>query len=273
MAIGANVGHHGPQVNYREIPCGKIIGRSRGAESGDYPFSYTVNPYRGCEIGCSYCYARNTHGYLGHDDPMAFERDIYVKLGAERRVVKDLNLGHFNGEAIAIGTATDPYQPAERRYRVTRRILEKLAAVSGLTLSITTKSPLIVDDLHLLVKLARKSDLTVNVSLISLDDSVIRHLEPKAATPQKRLETIATLAHHGIRVGMFIMPIITGVNDDPHQLNRLEAAGRRAGAAFVSRQSMSLRQTGWPVFADALKTHYPEAYTAYAGSATRLQRA
>ncbi len=273
MKLGTTVGDHGADVQYREIPVKTIIGRSGGAASGNYPFSYTINPYRGCEIGCTYCYARYTHSYLGMDDPYAFEREIFVKLGADRRVVHDLTDGHFNGEEIAMGTATDPYQPAERRYRITRRILEKLAAFSGLTLSITTKSPLILDDLPLLLRLARRSNLTVNMSLVSLDATVIRRLEPKAATPQKRLEAIAMLAHHGIRVGMFMMPIIPGINDNKRDLERLEGAARRAGAAFVIKQKMSLRKTGWPVFDAMLKEHYPAAANHFEQQAATLTRA
>lgn len=273
MPLGPPVGDHGADVVYREIPCKTIIGRSPGAAGGGYPFSHTVNPYRGCEIGCTYCYARYTHAYLGLDDPFAFERQVFVKLGADRRVAHDLRDDHFAGAEIAIGTATDPYQPAERRYRVTRRILEKLAAFSGLTLSITTKSPLILDDLHLLLRLARKSTLTVHMSLISLDADVIRRLEPKAATPQKRLEAIACLARHGIRVGLFLMPIIPGINDDPRQIERLETAARRAGAAFVCKGRMNLRKAAWPVFARMLNTHYPEAANHFAARAERLTRA
>ncbi len=273
MPLGPQMGEHGTNVHYREIPVKTIIGRSGGATKGRYPFSYTVNPYRGCEIGCTYCYARYTHGYLGMDDPYAFEREIFVKLGADRRVAHDLTDAHFAGEEIALGTATDPYQPAERRYRVTRRILEKLAAFSGLTLSITTKSPLILDDLHLLVRLARRSKLTINISLISLDPEIIRHLEPKAATPQKRLETLATLAHHGIRVGLFLMPIIPGINDNPSDLERLESAARRAGAAFVCKSRISLRKTGWPVFGAMLREHFPEVAKPFERRAAGLTRA
>lgn len=273
LPLGPQVGDHGAEVIYREIPCKSIIGRSRGAETGGYPFSHTINPYRGCEIGCTYCYARYTHGYLGLDDPFAFERQVFVKLGADRRVARDLCDAHFAGAEIAIGTATDPYQPAERRYRVTRRILEKLATFSGLTLSITTKSPLILDDLHLLLRLARKSSLTIHMSLVSLDGDVIRRLEPKAATPEKRLETIATLARHGLRVGLFLMPIIPGINDDPRQIARLETAARRAGAAFVYKGRMSLRKAAWPVFARMLDRHYPEAANHFAERAEKLTRA
>jgi DNA repair photolyase len=221
------------------------------------PFAWTINPYRGCEIGCTYCYARYTHAYLGLDDPTRFEREIFVKLGAGATIGRSLRPEHFAGAQIAIGTATDPYQPAERRYRVTRGILQKLAAFPGLTISLTTKSPIVTDDLELLARIAERSDLTVNVSLISLDASLIRLLEPKAATPRARLEAVRRLAERGIRVELFLMPVIAGINDDPADVARLKAAALEAGAARVRVQRMQLRRATWPVFRTLLGRHFP----------------
>lgn len=263
IPVGETLATHGPQVNYQEITCRQIIGQSPGAKKKGLPFGWTINPYRGCEIGCTYCYARYTHAFLGQDDPYLFEKQIYVKLGAERRVVKNLKACHFAGEEIAIGTVTDPYQPAERRYRLTRRILEKLAAVSGLTLTLTTKSPLIVDDAELLATIARRSDLTVHMSLISLDTALIRKLEPKAATPKARLDAVRELSRRGVQVGLFCMPILPGINDGKKELARLDHAARRAGAKFVVRHRVSLRRAAWPVFAAMLKRHYPHLLARY----------
>ena len=272
LALGPHLADHGPEVVYREISCKTIIGRSDAARRAGMPFSWTINPYRGCEIGCGYCYARYTHHYLGRTDPDAFEREIFVKVGAEARVAKDLRASHFAGEEIAIGTATDPYQPAERRYRLTRRILEKLAAFSGLTLSITTKSPIILDDVELLARIGRRSHLTVHVSLVSLDADMVRRLEPKGATPERRLETIRGLASAGIRVGLFRMPVIPGINDGEADLARLDRAARAAGATFVCTQRMSLRKAAWPAFSDMLARHFPEALPAFARRAEHLTR-
>jgi len=269
MPLGGPLASHGPEVVYREIPVRQVLCKSPAAERMGMPFTWTVNPYRGCEIGCTYCYARYTHTYLGIDAPKAFEREIFVKLGAGATVPRSLVPEHFQGAQIAIGTATDPYQPAERRYRITRGILEKLAAFPGLTLSITTKSPLVLDDLELLTRISRRSRLTVNVSLISLDPDLIRLLEPKAATPKARLDTIRTLAKAGIRVGLFLMPVIPGINDDRKALKALERAAREAGAAFVVSDRMQLRRSTWPVFSAMVREHFPRLT---AGFEARVRR-
>lgn len=269
LALGAQLAEHGPEVRYREVACRSVLGRSPAAARLGMPFTWTINPYRGCEIGCAYCYARYTHGYLGLQDPHAFEREIFVKLGAERGIARSLRPEHFSGAEIAIGTATDPYQPAERRYRITRRILEKLAAFSGLSVTLTTKSPLILDDLELLARLGRRSRLTVHVSLISLDPEVVRRLEPKGATPDKRLEAVARLAQAGVRVGLFLMPVLPGINDDAARLARLDAVARSAGAAFVCRQPVSVREASWPALSEALQRHYPHLLARYRREACR----
>jgi DNA repair photolyase len=257
LALGSTLSDHGPEVRYREIPVHQVLCRSPGAERMGMPFAWTINPYRGCEIGCTYCYARYTHAYLGLDDPTRFEREIFVKLGAGATIARSLRPEHFEGAQIAIGTATDPYQPAERRYRVTRGILQKLAAFPGLTISLTTKSPIVTDDLGLLARIAERSDLTVNVSLISLDPGLIRLLEPKAATPHARLEAVRRLSERGIRVELFLMPVIPGINDDPAGVARLKAAALEAGADRVRVQRMQLRRATWPVFRTLLGRHFP----------------
>jgi len=269
MPLGGTLASHGADVVYREIPVRQVLCKSPAAERMGMPFSWTVNPYRGCEIGCTYCYARYTHTYLGMEAPEAFEREIFVKVGAGSSVPRGLQPEHFAGAQIAIGTATDPYQPAERRYRVTRGILQKLAAFSGLNVSLTTKSPLVLDDLDLLARMARRSRLTVNVSLISLDPDLIRLLEPKGATPKARLDAIRRLSGAGIRTGLFLMPVIPGINDDRKGLKALEAAARRAGAAFVLSQKMQLRPATWPVFAGMLREHFPRLAASFEATARR----
>jgi len=270
LPLGNTLSDHGSDVRYREIPVQRVLCRSPSAERMGMPFAWTVNPYRGCEIGCTYCYARYTHAYLGLDDPTRFEREIFVKLGAGATVPRSLRPEHFEGAQIAIGTATDPYQPAERRYRVTRGILEKLAAFSGLTISITTKSPIITDDLDLLARIAERSDLTVNVSLISLDASLIRLLEPKAATPKARLEAVRRLAERGIRVELFLMPVIPGINDDPADVARLKRAALEAGADRVRVQRMQLRRATWPIFRTLLGAHFPALAARFEARARRF---
>jgi DNA repair photolyase len=267
--LGGPLSTHGDEVVYREIAVRQVLCKSPGAERMGMPFAWTINPYRGCEIGCTYCYARYTHTYLGLEAPKAFEREIFVKLGAGTTVPRSLQPEHFAGAQIAIGTATDPYQPAERRYRITRGILQKLASFRGLTLSLTTKSPLVLDDLDLLARIARRSKLTVHMSLISLDPDLIRLLEPKSATPKARLEAIRQLTDAGIRTGLFLMPVIPGINDDRKGLAALEKAGRAAGAAFVVTQRMQLRRATWPVFANLVREHFPLLYAPFAAKAGR----
>src|SRR5271170_7155620 len=157
-------------------------------------FRWTINPYRGCEFGCVYCYARYTHDFLELRDPMDFERKIFVKRMAAEVLSRTLSRTPIGTDAIAIGTATDPYQPAERKYGLTRSMLEVFAQLSGLNLSITTKSSLIVRDLELLKKINRRSKLSVNFSVITLDRRLQRILEPRAPRPGLRLRALFELA-------------------------------------------------------------------------------
>jgi len=270
LPLGETLSDHGPEVRYREIPVQQVLNRSPAAERMGMPFTWTVNPYRGCEIGCTYCYARYTHAYLGLDDPTRFEREIFVKLGAGQTIGRSLRPEHFEGAHIAIGTATDPYQPAERRYRVTRGILEKLAVFPGLSISLTTKSPIVTDDLDLLERIAARSDLTVNVSLISLDPALIRLLEPKAATPAARLEAVRKLAERDIPVELFLMPVIPGINDDPADIAALKRAALDAGASRVRVQRMQLRRATWPVFKRLLGSHFPAIAARFEARARRF---
>ena len=149
-------------VEYLDMPVREILNRNRGSR---LPWQWTMNPYRGCEFACTYCYARYTHDYLGLDPRREFESKIFVKSGAREALERRLRRASLRGESIAIGTVTDPYQPAERRHGVTRSLLEGLRAAAGLDLSISTKSPLILRDLPLLAELDRRHTVTVNVTV------------------------------------------------------------------------------------------------------------
>src|SRR5271168_2603987 len=183
-------------VEYFLLPTRSILNH---CDSKRVPFPWTVNPYRGCEFGCVYCYARYTHDFLELRDPMDFERKIFVKRMAAEVLARTLSRTPIGTDAIAIGTATDPYQPAERKYGLTRSMLEVFAQLAGLHLSITTKSSLIVRDLELLKKINRRSKLSVNFSLITLDRKLQRILEPRAPRPGLRLRAMFELARAGIR--------------------------------------------------------------------------
>ena len=192
-------------VTFRALRSENLLNRLTGDAM---PFGFTVNPFRGCELGCRYCYARSTHEYLGHGDPREFEERIYVKEAGAPRLLSGLLRALDTGQEIAIGTATDPYQPAEGRFRVTRGVLEVMARVPGLRVGLTTKSTGILRDRDLLARIARASDLWVNVSLISLDGPLLRQIEPRAPRPDLRLEAVRSLSAAGIRARLFLMPVL-----------------------------------------------------------------
>jgi len=167
-------------------------------DSPDLNFRWTINPYRGCEFGCTYCYARYTHGFFGLARWQDFERKIYFKRGAAASLRRGLRRARLEGQPISIGTVTDPYQPAERRYGVTRSLLETFDEVSGLDISITTRSPLILRDLDLFIRLDRKHSITVNVTVTTLDARTARRIEPRSPDPQARMRVIDRFAAEGI---------------------------------------------------------------------------
>ncbi|HVA80930.1 MAG TPA: radical SAM protein, partial [Candidatus Binataceae bacterium] len=194
------------------------------------PFGWTINPYRGCEFGCVYCYARYTHEFLELRDPMDFERRIFVKRMAAEVLAHTLSRTPIGADAIAIGTATDPYQPAERKYELTRSMLKVFAQLSGLNLSITTKSALVTRDLDLILAINRRSRISVNFSVITLNRRLQRVLEPRAPRPGLRLRALNTLARAGIRCNVMMMPMIPGLTDDPAAIESVIRMARKAGA-------------------------------------------
>jgi DNA repair photolyase len=231
----------------------------------------TVNPYVGCEMSCAYCYAPYAHGWLVErlagegripDGGMgtAFDRTIFVKQSADE-VVRTV-LRH-PGRAIVLGTATDPYQPAERRFRVTRGVLEALGRLEGLEVSITTKSPLVTRDLDVLERIAARSRLTIHLSLSSVDRGLLRVLEPRAPTPQKRLDALRELRRRGIRAGIFAMPLLPGITDGEEQIDAVYAAARAADACFVVAGGVRLSDVSWRRFLPVLRELRPDLVDAY----------
>ena len=212
----------------------------------------SVNPYIGCEFGCAYCYARDTHRWTvdraatGADagspaseaatlpTSEAFERRILVKKNAAALLAKTLDPAKLRGDPLVIGTATDPYQPAEREFRITRAILETLLNYRNLHLGIITKSPLIACDTELLAKISQQHRLTVSLSLGSMDGTLLRRLEPRTPAPHARLRAMKKLSSAGVRVGLLIAPILPGITDGRAALRALVAAGKEAGAAWVA---------------------------------------
>jgi DNA repair photolyase len=226
------------------------------------PFRWTVNPYRGCEFGCKYCYARYTHEYMelnGGD----FESKIYVKKDAGPLAGRDLSSEDIWGEHIAIGTATDPYQPAEREFGVTRAILEKMAEREGLSLSITTKSNQVVRDIDLLKRIAERSSITIHMTVTTLRTRLARLLEPRAPRPDLRLEAVRKLRDAGIGVGVNIMPILPGITDREADLDALVRAARDAGAQWVAASVVFLMPASWKTFMAFLEEKFPKLAAQY----------
>ncbi len=241
-------------VEFIEMPVRQILNR---CDSPRVPFRWTINPYRGCEFGCVYCYARYTHDFLELRDPMDFERKIFVKRMAAEVLSRTLSRTPIGTDAIAIGTATDPYQPAERKYGLTRSMLEVFAQLSGLDLSITTKSSLIVRDLEWLKRINRRSKLSVNFSVITLDRKLQRIIEPRAPRPGLRLRALFELARAGIRCTMLMMPMIPGLTDDPAAIESVIRGAQRAGASGVWWRSLFLKPAAARRFIPFVRDRFP----------------
>lgn len=246
-------------TEYFLLPVRSILNR---CDSDRVPFTWTVNPYRGCEYGCRYCYARYTHEYMELDGG-EFERKIYVKQNAGALTARDLASKNVWGEHIAIGTATDPYQPAEREFGATRAILEQMAAREGLSLSITTKSNQVVRDLDLLRRIAARSALFINVTVTTLRPRLARLLEPRAPRPDLRLAAVKTLRDAGLAVGVFAMPILPGLTDREADLDALACAARDAGAQWFAGNVLFLMPSSQKQFLPFVAQKFPRLAQQY----------
>lgn len=253
-------------VRYHELRSRSLLNR---CQSPRVPFDWTVNPYRGCAMGCRYCYAAYTHEFLGVSEPEDFHTVVYVKTGAEDETARRLPAIARRGQLVALGTATDPYQPGEADLRVTRRFLEAAAAVRGLRLGITTKGAVILRDVDLLLRIHERSALSVHVSLISLDADLLRRLEPLAPPPAVRIEVMRRLAAAGLLVGLSVSPVLPALTDDEAGLEALVAAAARVGVRRLASQLLFLRSPTKEKYLRWLAHEFPrylEAYRrAYAG--------
>ena len=239
------------QVEYFELPARSLLNRTKPG----LPFEWAINPYRGCEFGCRYCYARYTHEFMDLD-PSEFEDKIYAKAHTAALLRRDLGKVAPN-QSIAIGTATDPYQPAERRFGRTRAILEVFAEGKGRNLSITTKSDLIVRDLPLLIAIKRANVLHVNITITTLDADLARLLEPRAPRPDLRLAAVRQLAQASVSVGVFPNPILPLITDSEQSLDRLAAAAAAAGAGYFGGGLVFLMLSTQRVFFPFLEKNFP----------------
>ena len=253
----ASEGEHlreGHNVEYFTLPAKSLLNRCVSARA--MPFTWTINPYRGCEFGCRYCYARYTHEFMEMRDGLEFEQKIYVKQHAAVLLRHDLRRVKPN-EAIALGTATDPYQPAERRYEVTRSILEEFTHHRGFELGIVTKSNLIVRDLDVLQQVSRSNKLSVHVTVTTLNTELARILEPRAPRPDLRLEAVRTLSAAGFRVGVSCSPVVPGITDSPKDLEAVIRAAAESGADYVFANPLFLKPCSAAVFLPFLEQNFP----------------
>src|SRR5579863_2069949 len=228
----------GHEVEYFTLPAKSLLNRC--TSSRNMPFTWTINPYRGCEFGCRYCYARYTHEFMEMRNSLEFEQKIYVKQHAAELLRHDLRRVKAS-EPIALGTATDPYQPAERRYEVTRGILEEFGRHRGFELGIVTKSNLIVRDIDLLREVAQSNKLSVHITVTTLDIELARILEPRAPRPDLRVDAVRTLSQAGLRVGISCSPVVPGVTDSPKDLESVIQAASDAGADYVFANPLFLK--------------------------------
>ncbi len=224
-------------------------------DSPDLPFERALNPYRGCEHGCIYCYARPSHAYLGLSPGLDFETRIVAKINAAERLRATLARPGYRVAPINLGSNTDPYQPVERELRLTRQVLEVLLEHHH-PVSIVTKSALIQRDLDLLSALAAENLVIVGISLTTLDNRLAARMEPRATAPHRRLQTIAELAAAGVPVGVFAAPIIPAIND--HELERILAAAAERGARFAGYTLIRLPHELKALFREWLEAHCPD---------------
>ncbi|TIM70305.1 MAG: PA0069 family radical SAM protein [Mesorhizobium sp.] len=226
-------------------------------ESPDISFDRSINPYRGCEHGCVYCFARPTHSFMGLSPGLDFESKLFAKPDAARLLDKELSKDGYQPRTIAIGTNTDPYQPIEKQYRIMREILEVLEA-RGHPVGIVTKSALVTRDIDILSRMAERGLAKVALSVTTLDRMLARTMEPRASTPSKRLEAIRQLSDAGIPASVMVAPIIPGLTDQ--EMERILDSARAAGAREAGYVLLRLPLEVAPIFKDWLLRHYPDRY-------------
>ncbi|HZP34406.1 MAG TPA: radical SAM protein [Candidatus Acidoferrales bacterium] len=246
-------------AEYFLLPARSILNR---CDSERVPFAWTVNPYRGCEFGCKYCYARYTHEYMELDGG-EFERKIFVKQDAGPMAFRELRSSAVRGEHIAIGTATDPYQPAEREFGATRAILEEMVELDGLSVSITTKSDQVLRDIDILKRINERSRLSVNLSVTTPRRGLARLLEPRAPRPDLRIGAVRMLRQAGIAAGILVMPVLPGLTDRKEDLELLARAARDADACWFAASVLFLMPASRKQFFPFLEQKFPRLTRRY----------
>ena len=250
----------GHNVEYFTLPAKSLLNRC--VSNRNLPFSWTINPYRGCEFACKYCYARYTHEFMEMRDGLEFEQKIYVKQHTAELLLHDLRRVKPK-ESIALGTATDPYQPAERRYEITRGILEEFARHRGFELGIVTKSNLILRDVDLLRQVARNNSLSVHMTVTTMNVDLARILEPRAPRPDLRMDAVRQLSEAGIDVGVSSSPVLPGITDPPADLEAVVRAAAEAGARHIFAGPLFLKPCSAAIFLPFLAEHFPHLVENY----------
>ncbi len=256
-ATDAGAGH---LVRFHAMPVRSALNRS--VSKRKLPFARTINPYRGCEFACRYCYARYTHEFLNFSDPAAFEQEIYIKQNLDWLLEQELR-GFDPAEEIAIGTATDPYQPIERTAQVTRSVLEVLSRQSGLRIGIVTKSTLIERDVDLLTAIAARNRLTLHITITTTDAALARKLEPRAPRPDLRFRTVERLRAAGLTTGVLCSPLLPGITDNGPALNLVAKHAAEAGASFFAAEPLFLKSCSRTTFFQFIEDEFPKLTASY----------
>jgi DNA repair photolyase len=246
-------------INFHEVRARSALNHVPGSR---YGFNWTINPFRGCTHACAYCFARRTHNYLDFGPGKDFEREIVVKVNVPELLRAELRRPSWKRELVALGTNTDPYQWVESRYRMMPEILEALEAAET-PVSVLTKSPLVLRDIEIYERMAKKLPVSVNLSIPTLDEEAWRATEPHTPSPAARLDAVAELRARGIDSGVLIAPLMPGINDDPEQVRPLVEQAKAAGATFLGSVALHLRGEVKDVFFAWLEAKRPDLLPKY----------
>ena len=250
----------GHEVEYFTLPARSLLNRC--VSRRQMPFTWTINPYRGCEFACKYCYARYTHEFMEMRDGVDFERKIFVKQHAAELLRQELRQVK-PGEGMVIGAATDPYQPAERRYQVTRAILAEIARHRGLELGIITKSDLVLRDIPILKEIARHNRLSVSLTITTMNVEFARLLEPRAPRPDLRVEALRRLNQEGIYAGVSCSPVLPGITDSVRELEPVVRATAEARGKYIFANPLFLKPCSSAIFLPFLEKQFPQLVASY----------
>jgi len=247
------------QPNYQQIECKSFLHR---ISNKFLPFNWGANPYRGCEHSCPYCFARYTHEYLGYNKDAEFNNKILVKMNAAEVLEKELSRKTWKNESVDLGSVCDPYQPAEKKFEITRQIL-KVFAKHRTPLFVGTKSNLILRDIDLLSEMAKTSNLMVNITLTTLDENICKMIEPRASSASERLDAIRQLSDAGVNVGVLFMPLFPYLTDSVGSINQTIKAVRDAGAKDLIPGVLELRSSCKEGVLFLIKKESPRLYSRY----------